>query len=436
MSDKDKRLSEVENMNAQNLELEEIEHILASLPDEDLPAGFEEQVFEKLGIEHIVSSSQSDGSSDNPNDTFKKRRERLMNREANSIKKAKKIAYGFITIAAVFVIFVVGTYIFDDYGYDNSYKEAEKPRSEEPVYEEKAEDQSFDDAKKSKADFDSVDVEDADGGGSFENALSSTDEKAIKGDKDFSSSNSSKPGDLDKRKLIYRANLNVTVDSYHDSFNDIKAKIATYGGYIEENRTWVEVFFEGTKREQTVTTGYLTIRIPQEFYREFMDGFSSIGEVSNLNETVQDITANYRDIEEETLNLEAREKALRELMDKAETMEDILAVDRELNSVRGMINSYRGTLKDYDRLVDMATITVQLDEKLKDVEIEPIDDSLGTRIQNSFNKTINKMVDFGENIVVNIVGRSPFYISAIVLLLIVFLLVKLIYKAVVKRLDR
>lgn len=54
-----------------------------------------------------------------------------------------------------------------------------------------------------------------------------------------------------------------------------------------------------------------------------------------------------------------------ELLEKAQTVEEILKVEKELERLNGEIDQLKGKIKRYDHLTQLATITIHLEEKKK-----------------------------------------------------------------------
>lgn len=401
MSEEKKSLTKIEEVNLIDAELESLGNLLVTLPDEDVPAELRTSMRQAYGMGGAEEDAQG------------KRRAKIAKKEKESIKKAKQYAYGAVAAAAVFFLVLASTWMFDgsnDYvesAYDNSTSKADAGNSRY-IDEEKSEEEKGADSKSS--------IEE----NSVSQAPDSKEKTRIENTK------------VSDRKLIYRSSLTLKVEDCKQSISKLKSMAESSGGYVESSHQRTH-YSENTDKEYY--SGYVVLRIPQEKYAKIMTGLDSLGELSDLNESIEDVSSAYRDTESEALNLEAREKSLRKLMDKAETMEDTLAVDRELSAVRNRINDLRGTLTRYDRLVSLATISVDIVETEKESGIKPIDQSLGSRIKQSFNHTVNRMLAFGENLAVLAIGRSPFYLSVLLIFAICFFVIRFVLKKILKRVQ-
>ena len=224
------------------------------------------------------------------------------------------------------------------------------------------------------------------------------------------------------RMIIQTASLNMDVEKYDQVMETLKNKVAKSGGYVENESTSFKTYYSDT---DNLKQGYITIRIPANGYNAILSEIKALGLVTMESSNANDITKMYRDTASEIENLKVTENRLREIMEKAVEIEDILAIENELSRVRSSINMYQKQIKDWEALVDMTTITVQLNEvkSLKPV-VEPIDDSLFGKAKEGFIRSINNIRRSIENLIIWIVANSPF----LVMLTILAFVISVIYK--------
>ena len=84
-----------------------------------------------------------------------------------------------------------------------------------------------------------------------------------------------------------------------------------------------------------------------------------LGDVLHREVTVEDVTAQYRDLAIRLKNAEAVRDRLAELLKKAQAVKDALEVERELARVTDDIERMKGRLKLLHELVQFSTITIQ-----------------------------------------------------------------------------
>lgn len=102
------------------------------------------------------------------------------------------------------------------------------------------------------------------------------------------------------------------------------------------------------------------MRIPKNRFHEAMAKFSILGKVIELRTSSEDISERYIDVKARLENLQRQENRLKELLSKATTITEVLAVEKELERVRGYIDSLWGQMQYLERNVEMSLIRIQL----------------------------------------------------------------------------
>lgn len=83
------------------------------------------------------------------------------------------------------------------------------------------------------------------------------------------------------------------------------------------------------------------IRIPADKLNEFVDIVGELGNVTQENESVEDVTLQYVDVESHKKALETEQARLMELLSTAENMEDLLSIESKLSDIRYEIEKLR-----------------------------------------------------------------------------------------------
>ncbi len=285
-------------------------------------------------------------------------------------------------------------------------------------------------------DFDMAKSEESYGGAPMENLAMDTNEGAmVKGDAmgdiamDVADAGQAdeqmlKGDALQQRKLIKRGAVNIDAENYDAVFDDITALVKGVDGYIENSNVSVNQRLVNSKRVDYRHCN-MALRIPQSEFDSVYNQLLSMGKTKHYEQSSEDITNRYRDTVNEVKNLEVREQALRKIMDKADSISDVVNVERELSRVRGEINGLSGTLQHWDRLVDLSTIQVSLSEVIDDSQtVQPIDDTLWSRAKQAFIVNLNHLIEALENIFIGIIGILPMLIPLIIVITIVLLVIK------------
>ena len=121
-----------------------------------------------------------------------------------------------------------------------------------------------------------------------------------------------------------------------------------YGGYVNEMGT-----YQATIR---VESGQLDAAIAD---------LATLGKLARKNIVGQDVTEAYQDYQIRLENAQKARDRYLELLNKAETVEEILKVERELERLNETIDLLKGKMARIEHLEAYSTITVALRERKK-----------------------------------------------------------------------
>lgn len=160
------------------------------------------------------------------------------------------------------------------------------------------------------------------------------------------------------QKLIKTVALSMETKEFDSLLESIRGKVEELGGYIESSE------ISGSSYYSTYDSRYafLTLRIPSDKLDGFVIIVSDLGNVTSKNEAVQDITLQYVDVESHKKALETEQNRLLELLEQAESMEDIITIESRLSQVRYELQSYGSTLRTYDNQVSYSTVEIDIRE--------------------------------------------------------------------------
>ena len=138
------------------------------------------------------------------------------------------------------------------------------------------------------------------------------------------------------RKLIRNVSMDVETKEYDQLMLSLDAKVDSVGGYIENMESYNGSSYSGY---QNARYANVTIRVPQDKLDSFLESISGICNVIRRSDSVDDVTLTYVDMESHRDMLKAEQKRLLELLEQAESIEDILTIESRLTDVRYQIES-------------------------------------------------------------------------------------------------
>jgi len=165
----------------------------------------------------------------------------------------------------------------------------------------------------------------------------------------------SKPMEMrPERMLVWKANLTIQVGKVSKAVTEATALAERHGGFVEE---------KSDCGEEAATSASLTLRIPVKAFKSAVDGMASLGTVTRRNVEGEDVTEKYVDLESRLKNKLVLRDRLKQLLDKATEVKDILALEKELNRVQSDIDAMAAHMKSLKGKADYATVHLNLQRK-------------------------------------------------------------------------
>ena len=156
-----------------------------------------------------------------------------------------------------------------------------------------------------------------------------------------------------ERTVIYNAQLSLEANDVQGTLQKIRALAEGYGGYVASSS-------RSTYGAQGRAD--IAIRVPKDKFQAAIQQIETYGKVLDEGTTSEDITQQYIDLKARVNNMQRQEERLREILDMAKTVDEILRVESELERVRGEIDSLQGQINYLEGNVEMSLITVTLTE--------------------------------------------------------------------------
>jgi hypothetical protein len=164
------------------------------------------------------------------------------------------------------------------------------------------------------------------------------------------------------RMIIRNVSLSLTVKNVEEAMSSLRGIAKVNGGFIAQSSTQ-------SRDDQQMAT--VSIQVPTAAFDDTVQQVRALAvKVESEQGTSEDVTEEYVDLESEVKNLQATEASLVKLLDKAEKLEDIVMLQREITGIRGQIERHQGRMKYIERRSEMATLTVSLAPEPVEKKIE------------------------------------------------------------------
>jgi hypothetical protein len=153
-----------------------------------------------------------------------------------------------------------------------------------------------------------------------------------------------------ERQIIKTGEITLQVSNVANALGRVRAMALELGGYVGGSQA-------GTLEDAAT----LTLRIPAARFDDALAGLHGLDAKVVAEATREsDVSSQIVDLEARIANLEASETSYRALLERAQKVEDILAVQSRLDQVRGEIEQLKAQHKDISGQADLATLTVTM----------------------------------------------------------------------------
>ncbi|MET7511378.1 DUF4349 domain-containing protein [Streptomyces albidoflavus] len=160
--------------------------------------------------------------------------------------------------------------------------------------------------------------------------------------------------------LIRTAELHLRVKEVPSALASARSVVEGAGGYVGNESTRRDA--QGHERSTVV------VRVPQEKYDAVLDSLGEGGEVVSRRTSAEDVTEEVVDVESRLKSQRASVARVRELMDRAEKLSDIVSLEGELSSRQMELEALLAQQSSLKDRTSMATVTLQLTERTAKAE--------------------------------------------------------------------
>ena len=149
--------------------------------------------------------------------------------------------------------------------------------------------------------------------------------------------------------------LGIAHGTFEDKVGEAHTVADSYAGFVVES-------FASQGSGKRIAEGSLVLRIPADSYDEALSRLRGLGKVEDIEESGQDVSREFVDLNARIRQLRAVEAQLLELLQRADDVPAALAVQNQLSQVQLDLEQARGRLQYLNNRVAFATISVSMHE--------------------------------------------------------------------------
>ncbi|MCD8133305.1 MAG: DUF4349 domain-containing protein [Clostridiales bacterium] len=241
---------------------------------------------------------------------------------------------------------------------------------------------------------------------------------SVSSSSDTEVSESAAADDSYSQKLIRTVDMTVETTEFDELIAQLESKTEELGGYIESSETG------GSSGSTASRWSYLTIRIPADSLDEFVSLVGENANVTYTSESTEDVTLTYVDMESHLTALRTEQESLLAMLEQADSVESIIAIQSQLTEVRYEIESYESQLRVYDNRVSYSTVYLSIDEVERETSAAAV--TFGESVRTRFSDNVYRIGQGFKNFAIGFLGALPFIIVVVVIIAVIFAVCRLV----------
>ena len=156
---------------------------------------------------------------------------------------------------------------------------------------------------------------------------------------------------VSERMFIRNASLSIDVYDLEESVQKVTKITENAKGYVKQ------------KSKSGEKNASLYLRVPSDKLKSVVEEIAKMGKVTEKEVSSKDVTEKYVDINARLKNKIVLRDKLKKLLEKAKSVKDILAIERELNRVQSDIDSMQGRMNSLESKIEFAELDVYFNRK-------------------------------------------------------------------------
>lgn len=226
-------------------------------------------------------------------------------------------------------------------------------------------------------------------------------------------------------KLVYTCSLSIETLDYDSSIKSIKEKVKQADGFIAAENEYDDAYgwYYADYVDAHDRRMDMEVRVPSDKYEGFLASLDGDGKVVSRSSSVDNISRQYYDTEAVIESLKVQEERLLGMMDAAETIEDMVTVEKRLTEVQTQLNQYRTSLSVMQSDVDYSTVHINVSE-VYEYTPDVHTDTFFDRLRNTVSDAVKDLGDILEGLLFFLILLVPRVLVYGPVILLIFIAVK------------
>ena len=209
------------------------------------------------------------------------------------------------------------------------------------------------------------------------------------------------------RKIERFYDYSMQTTDFDEDNNSLTSLVEKYGGFIESSAINTDRVYNTDDKIRNLNAVY---KIPKDSSDDFREELEKIGQIESASNYINDLTKSYTDT---SIRLEAKETELdklNELIEKATSLEDVMAIQARILEVQADIDQIKAAISDMDSRVYYDTYSIYLIEVYNYNNIANQNPNFLERLGRAFENSIHICINFIQSLIIGIVSFWPIII--------------------------
>lgn len=223
------------------------------------------------------------------------------------------------------------------------------------------------------------------------------------------------------RKIIQTGQVTLSVKHYDSFYKALQKEVQQTGGYVSN--------LEANRDSGTVTLARIVIRIPPARTNLMVSWLREQGEIQSENIKAEDVSEEYYDIHARLENSKRLESRLIDMV-KTNTgkLEDLILLEEKLGEIREKIEQMEGRIRNMDRLISLATLSLNVQVQSSTTITAP---TFSSRAASAWKDSVIALKEVSQGLLLALITIVPWVVPlclAAVILMFVFKVIRRIFR--------
>lgn len=208
-------------------------------------------------------------------------------------------------------------------------------------------------------------------------------------------------------KIIYSADVTIETVEFDKAVESVEAMLTKYGAFLESSEVSGKSYRETYYGSQTYRWASFIIRVPVTSFKDMTQEMENVGSVTNSRVYTDNITTQYYDTQSRVDAYRIEQERLLAMLEKCETVADMIEIESRLSDVRYQLESLESTLRNWQNRVDYSTVNVTLNEVQEYTKQVEIHRTYWQEIGDGLKESLENIGDFFKDLFKGFVVSLP-----------------------------